>query len=283
LNNSGQPSGYDVLQSTEYNNYTYEITVEKEIAKYRDVLMNLLHPTGMRVIGRYSMRSNDNIKLSTVDALQSGVPLDHYANTGTIAIISAGTPTNKSNNIITFGNLYGANLANIFFANTTTVVFEYGTGLNDSVKSLVVNVGNTTITLQDNVWTYFGNVAVAQLGSSNTQLNITSLTGKYDLINYGTYGNTAYPMMDVIRVNDNLYINGAAQTVTSINYSLNQVGLSGPLANGSNGLISIGRTLTSTYENVQVFGPVGTQYFVQLITQNGNTLTDEQGNELLIG
>ena len=42
LTTQGQPSGFDVLQSTVYNNFTYQIT------KYREVLLNLLHPTGMK-------------------------------------------------------------------------------------------------------------------------------------------------------------------------------------------------------------------------------------------
>lgn len=58
LNKRGQPSSYDVLQSSIYNNFTYQITVEKEISKYRDILLNLLHPSGMKVIGRYALRSN---------------------------------------------------------------------------------------------------------------------------------------------------------------------------------------------------------------------------------
>ncbi|WP_339941548.1 hypothetical protein, partial [Undibacterium luofuense] len=51
LNSQGQPSSFNVLQSQTYNNFTYQITVEKEIAKYRDILLGLLHPTGTNVIG----------------------------------------------------------------------------------------------------------------------------------------------------------------------------------------------------------------------------------------
>ena len=58
LDKQGQPSSFNVLQSTKYNNYTYQISVEKEIAKYRDILLNLLHPTGMKMIGRYVLNSN---------------------------------------------------------------------------------------------------------------------------------------------------------------------------------------------------------------------------------
>jgi hypothetical protein len=57
LNKRGQPSSYDVLQSSIYNDFTYQITVEKEISKYRDILLNLLHPSGMKVLGRYSLKS----------------------------------------------------------------------------------------------------------------------------------------------------------------------------------------------------------------------------------
>jgi hypothetical protein len=66
INSQGQPSGYDVLQSSIYNNYTYQITVEKEIAKYRDILLGLLHPTGMQVLGRYSLKSQASFNSSVI-------------------------------------------------------------------------------------------------------------------------------------------------------------------------------------------------------------------------
>ena len=69
LNKQGQPSSYDVLQSSIYNNFTYQITVGKEIAKYRDILLNLLHPSGMKVLGRYSLRSNASFTSSAYSSL----------------------------------------------------------------------------------------------------------------------------------------------------------------------------------------------------------------------
>lgn len=62
LDKKGQPSSFSVLQSQIYNNYTYVITVEKEISKYRDILLNLLHPSGMQMLGRYSLKSTANFK-----------------------------------------------------------------------------------------------------------------------------------------------------------------------------------------------------------------------------
>ena len=66
LNTSGQPSSFDVLQSSIYNNYTYEITVTEAISKYRNILLNLLHPTGMQLIGRYALKSQANFKSTAI-------------------------------------------------------------------------------------------------------------------------------------------------------------------------------------------------------------------------
>jgi hypothetical protein len=290
LDASGQPSSYDVLQSKIYNNYTYQLTLSKEIEKYRDVLLNLLHPTGTQVLGRIAMASNNDMNFIVQDALFTGKLFSYYTNTGTTAKISAGSSSNPSNNIITFTNLLGANLANIFVANTSYISFYYGAGYNDTVKSLVtkINSSSNSITIQDNVWTYFANVATGKAQAGNNYIiNISTLTDSYNVVNNGQYSNTQYPMTDVIRVGDTLTVNGVAQTVTSVSYSSNVansvVVLSGPLTSGANGLISIGRGMTSLYNNIQVFGPVGTQYYLQLITQNGNTLITEDGNTLLIG
>ena len=288
LDSSGQPSSYDVLQSTIYNNFTYQITLSKEIEKYRDVLLNLLHPTGMQVLGRIAMTSNNNMNFYTEDALFGGEPILHYTNSGVGANITAGTISSPSNNIINFSNLLGANLANIFVANTSTVVFHYGAGNTDVVKSLVTSVDGNNITIQDNVWTYFANVATGNARAGNNQvINISTLTGNYDIVNNGQYSNTQLKIADVIRVGDTLWVNGSSQTVTSVALSSNVaasiVNLSGPLANGANGLISIGRTMTSLYNNIQIFGPVGTQYYLELTTENGNILITEDGNTLLIG
>jgi len=170
------------------------------------------------------------------------------------------------------------------------VVFSYGTGIpTDVVKSLVVKLTSTattnTITLQDNVWTYFANVAVSSANNGNNQLlNITSLTYKYNIVNGGVYSNTTYPIIDTIRVGDSVSVNGVAQTVISMGLApFTSITLSGKLTSGANGLLSVSRSITSLYNNVQIFGPVGTQYFAELGTESGVTITTEDGQTLLIG
>ena len=286
LDTTGQPSAFDVLQSENYNNYTYEITLSKEIEKYRDILLNLLHPSGTKVLGRIAMSSNNNMSFDLVEALDTGHTLGYYAGNAATVSITAGTAANPSNNIIKFNNLYGANISDFVTANSTEIIFTYGTGFNDVVHGLIVDVNNAanTVTLEDNVWTYFANVAIGSATNGNNEvINIESLTWSYNIVNNGSYSNTAYPVLDIIRVGDSITVNGVAQTVTSFSSPYTSVTLSGPLTSGANGYMSVGRTITSPHGDVQIIGPVGVQYLAELGTENGNILTTETGEWLLIG
>ena len=110
LDTTGQPSSFDVLQSENFNNYTYQITLEKEIDKYRTTLLNLVHPTGMKVIGRYALKSNSEYDFAFSDFMEQGAPLYfHTGNTSSNATMTS-TFTNQSNNIIKLDNLNGANI-----------------------------------------------------------------------------------------------------------------------------------------------------------------------------
>lgn len=287
IGTSGHPSSYDILQSVDYNNFTYQITLSKEIEKYRDILLNLLHPTGTKVVGRIAMGSSNTMDFHAFDALDTGYSLGYYAGVAATATMPAGNATNPSNNIVRFNNLYGANISDFVTANTTELIFTYGTEFNDVVHGLVVKINDAanTVTLEDNVWTYFANVAIgtSAANGNNQIINISTVTYSYNIVNNGSYSNTMYPIKDMIRVGDIVTVNGVAQTVTSFNSPFTSVLLSGPLTSGANGYISIGRGITSLYNNVQIIGPVGTQYLAQLGTENGDIISTETGAWLLIG
>ena len=102
LNSRGQPSAFDVLESEIYNNYTYQITVEKEISKYRDILLNLLHPLGMNVLGRYSTKSNGDYDFHGLEALNQGKLLSSYTGYPGSSVTMVTDFVNKSNNILQF-------------------------------------------------------------------------------------------------------------------------------------------------------------------------------------
>ena len=289
LDTTGQPSAFDVLQSTEYNNYTYEITLSKEIQKYREVLLNLVHPSGMQVLGRIAMSSSNTNNFVMDDELHTGHNLSYYVGLPASVSIANGTFASPSNNIVQFNNLYGANIATFLVANTSELAFTYGTGYNDTIKSLVtkINAAANTVTLADNVWTYIANVAVVAVqANSNSVINIQSLTNSYNIVNNGQYSNTMYPLKDIIRVNDSVSVNGVSQTVIYINSTYSALSLSGPITTGANnyvGYVSVSKAFNSLSNNVQIYGPVGEQYYAQLGTEDGNILTTEDDLILLLG
>lgn len=271
LDTSGQPSSFDVLQSTLYNNYTYELTLNTEIAKYRDMLLNLLHPTGMQVIGRIAAESSNTMYYATKDYISTANSIG--GNTYSSATIVPGTPSVPSNNIVKIVPQGTNNIANVFVANSSVLKFQYGSGNTDFVSSLVVAINQSanTITLKDNVWTYVANVLTASAYNGNNYvLNITGInsvntytafsstgTGNttlvWDFINNGNYSNTMYPLSDIVHVGDVLYVNGASQTVSSVDPIYGLITLSGALSSGANGLVSIGRNLASTFGNTFVY------------------------------
>lgn len=281
LTDAGHPSSFDVLQSTEYNNYTYVLTVEKEIAKYRDTLLNLLHPTGMQVIGRFKMKSANTMTYTTTDNLYIGEPLSYYTNYTSSNATLSGSFENPSNNIVKFDALLGWNIAD---AMTTNTKITMTTANGDIISSQIeqVDYANNQVYLRDNTWVAVANVAYVTSvdGSSNT-INIEYLTYSYNTVNGGAYSNTASPLRDIIRPGDTIRINGASQIVDSINYANGTIYLQGNLTSGANGLVSVLKTFVST--NVQIYGPIGTQNFPYLLTSQGDYLTTNDGSFILLG
>ena len=142
IDDTGFPSHSQVTQSLKFNTYTYELTVNKEIAKYRNTLLGLLHPTGTQVLGRYNVSSNTTFNLSTSDEVATGTTLYHYTSLLSSAATISGSFDNPASNVITFNGLYGANLGSFIFANDI-VSLVTPQGLN--VSSLVVSVSPDSV------------------------------------------------------------------------------------------------------------------------------------------
>ena len=282
LDTAGQLSAYDVLESEIYNNFTYEITLEKEIAKYRDILLNLLHPTGMRVLGRYALKSNSSHDFNLYNLLESGHTLGYYTGTtGSYATMTTDW-TNQSNNIINLYALAGANIES-FMSTNSSITLTTANGF--VIHSEVVNVQNgsaNTVTLKDNVWTTFANVAYVTANSGTNIINITSLTGSYDIINNGTYSNTAYPLKDIVYAGDYVLVaNNTEKQVQNVNYTSGIIYLNGNLTSPANSLMSVRRTISTNL--VRIDGFLGTVYYPSLTDELGNVLTTEDDLVILLG
>jgi len=248
LDTTGQPSSFDVLQSENYNNYTYQITLEKEIDKYRTTLLNLVHPTGMKVIGRYALKSNSEYNFAFSDYMEQGAPLYyHTGSTSSYAEITS-TWTNYSNNIIKLYTLNGANIQTfIATGNSITLTTSGGFKVHSEILS-VSNTASNTVTLKDNVWLTFANVAYVSGNTGESVINIRSITNSYNIINNGIYSDPAYPIKDIVYAGDKvLFANNTEKVVSSVDYVQSRITLTTNLsANTSNGLMSVQRTVSTT-------------------------------------
>jgi len=288
LTTQGQPSSYDVLQSDKYNNFTYQITLEKEISKYKDVLLNLLHPTGTRVLGRYALKSNNKMFYNSQEGLYGGKALAYYLGNYVSDVLTINTSfTNKSNNIIKFNNTLGANLETFIFPNQT--IIEIASDRGRSIKSLVTGVNNlaNTITIASNVWLTFGNVAVVSGTSGTNTLNITSLTGQFDYENNGVYSNTSYPLKDIVYGGDSVQVNSNTYTIQTVDYLNDKLVLTTNLAVNENSILSVKRKFIAnsavSSNQIKILGPIGLQYIPEIATEVGESLLTEDGRTILLG
>jgi len=287
LSTSGQLSSYDVLQSTDYNNYTYEITVQKEFIKYKEILLNLLHPTGLKVIGRYSLSNENNIYTKESSSLIQGEPLYQYTGTYNTMVSMVTDFTNFSNNIISFTNLSGANLAGFIFTGPSYVsntILEITPTNGPVIKAEVIKVNTVanTVTLRGNTILTFANVANVLVNSGSNTINIQSMTGSYDIINNGNYNNPLVPLEDVVFVGDKVSVlPNSPATVTAIDYINGIITVNSNFSYDVNGFMSVARTVLTN--KVNVYGLIGTSYEPQLADEYGEGLITEDGNAILLG
>ena len=292
LDKKGQLSSFDVLQSENFNNYTYQITVEKEIAKYRETLLGLLHPAGMKVLGRYALRANSNFTSTEETLLFTGRPIANYTGQQSLATIVTNFD-NRSNNIITFTDLAGANIAEFIFATGDSLsvrsnsIVELTPSNGPNVRSKVINIDYTsnTVTLKDNVLLTYANVAYVSGNVNSNTINIQTLTGSYDIVNNGNYSNTRNKLEDIVFLGDTIRINNANNDtlqVANVNYVSGVIRLSGNLTgNANNVLLSVNRTLST--RSIRIFGPVGIQFYPELTTEDGQTLITEDERLIILG
>ena len=256
LDTSGQPSSFSILQNEIYNNFTYKLTLEKEIFKYRETLINLLHPSGMKVIGRYALNSNSTFNYVASNLLEKGHTLGYYTgNPGSYATMVTDW-TNQSNNIIKFYGLSGANLQEIIIpGDVVTLTTTDGFKVHSEVITVSVGANDAnSVLVTDNTWLTFANVAYITANAGSNVINITSLTGSYDIINNGFYSNTAYPLKDIVYAGDKVLVaNNTERTVQSVDYVDGTITLTSALTNAANSLVSVNRTISTSDVRIDGF------------------------------
>lgn len=279
LNDDGWVSSLGrVLESKNYNKYTYILSTSQALAKYKELVLNLLHPSGMRMIGRNLLKSANSFNLSSEDALQIGYPLSYVAGSAAYATLSVNSSsTTISNNIIKLTNVISGNIGNTIFAND---IIEFSATNNIRAYSTITNVdwSNNQIYMADNVFLTFANVAFASVNATSNIINITTLTGQYD----GKFRELT-PANSIFFVGDSISLNngGTFYTVTKIfangNFSISNNSL-GPITNTR---ITVNKNANT--QSVMIYGDVGLYDTPQLVTENGESLMTENDLFILIG
>jgi hypothetical protein len=286
LNDDGFPSSFRILQSKDYNNFTYDLTVQKSFESYKDALYKLLHPAGAKVVPINALKSSESINVSSVSFESNSLPLSFYTGAvGSNATVYA-TFANPSNNIIKFDALVGANIASFINVNTLiSITNTHGPNLYSTVTS--VNLASNTVTVSDNVFLRFANVAFANTISSNSKINITEVTKQYELINNGEWSNTDYKLYDLAFIGDSIRVYANAShdytgTITYVSYTNNAIFVTpSPSFNATKANVWIGRNLVST--SVEIYNTLGEAGVPYLTTQAGDILITEDNRVITLG
>jgi len=246
--------------------------------------LNLLHPTGMKVLGRFAMKSNNNFDIITTDSLYGGHSLYYNtnANSSNALISSNGNFSVLSSNIVKFDNLFGANIANFIFSNSS---IRFINANNEQVYSDVntINYSTNTVTLKNNVWLTFANIASGTASIGGNTINIGNVyTSSYNIYNNGVYSNANNPLIDMIHTGDFVKVNNQVKLVTNINYTTKIITVSNSFTYAATGNISLNKVIGATAQYVQIFGPLGQQYVPQIVTEADDYITTEDGSTILI-
>lgn len=279
LNDDGWVSSLGrVLESKNYNKYTYVLSTPQALAKYKELVLNLLHPSGMRLIGRNLLQSANSFNMTSVDALQTGVPLSYVAGAAAYATLLVNpSSTTISNNIIKLTNVISGNIGNTIFAND---IIEFSATNNVRAYSSITSVdwSNNQIYMTDNVFLTFANVAFASINTSSNVININTLTGQYD----GNFrelanSNSIFFVGDTVSLNNGGTFYTITKRFANGNFSINNSSL-GPIANTR---ITVNKNANT--QSVMIYGDVGLYDTPQLVTENEESLMTENDLFILIG
>ena len=138
LTTIGHPSSYSVLQSSDYNDYTYILSVEAPITKYRDIVKKLLHPSGTRLLGRDIIKNSKTFRLHGFPGQDKIQPLQNFIDYpvgdrfATLTIQTTGKLANSMIRVVDAGTGYNP---------TTTTVYvsppDLPTGIQATARAVI--------------------------------------------------------------------------------------------------------------------------------------------------
>jgi hypothetical protein len=213
LDESHQPSSFSLLQNENYNNFTYLISVEKEISKYKDIIYKIVHPAGTKVIGQTVLKSEKPAEIS----FQESTYTDHIDD---FEFIWAAIATEEDEE-----NEYNSELIRFSESNT-----KYGIVSSNNSNVITIKTFPNNIFVNQQI---FGNEIPTGTKISNIYLNNNTIL--LSRTSTSTKNNVEFLIKD-------------QWTGNSVNYVSPFVKITGNTVNGSN-LLSVA-TLSDTVSNI---------------------------------
>lgn len=221
------PSNYSVLQSNIHNDYTYILSVERPISLYRDTLKALIHPAGMRVIGRSILKSEKSFGFNKNEGFGLLQPLQYWINwpigDQNVSVTMNTEGSALSSNVITVNTLVDSG-AYDNLSNTDIIIIESN---NHKLAARIQSIdeSNNKIYLNSEFWLKYPNVAYAYADTTTNKIVISDIsttnTPNYDIVINKQYSNTQNHIEDIIYPGDSLTIDGNTYEVRNINYNGN--------------------------------------------------------------
>jgi hypothetical protein len=212
INSDGQLSGHSVLQNDIYNSTTYIISAEKNYDSYKDVITNLVHPTGTRLVPKNLLKSNSQLSINTSSLIyqsnnSSGIELTLrnsntiYSNTFYLSVESGWGDESWGDE--SWGTAASSNVA----TNTKIAII---TTNNMNVYSTItaVDLLNDIITIENNIQYIFPNV-FRGYSNSNTVIVVQE-----------NYPEDKYSINTFISINDTISIGNTTDKIINISNNI---------------------------------------------------------------
>jgi hypothetical protein len=182
LNTDGMLSSDQYLQDANtYHNYSYQIIVEKALSEFKNVLLQIAHPAGTSMLGKYVIPAIDEVDITYSSDIKYTNALQGNVNVSTTGIVTGNGTLWVSQGVVA-GDL---------------ITFDTGRDTANQWTKIITAVSNqTTIHLESEVLVrYNGAANVANLGiivtlTGNTPGNV--VTGDACIIAFANGNNVTY-------------------------------------------------------------------------------------------
>lgn len=156
IDESHQPSSFSVLEDENYNNFTYVVSAEKEIAEYRNILYDTVHPAGTKVIGQTVLKGQEDFDFRLDDSSYTN-HIDEFEMLWAALATEESDENDYDSELMRFPEtstkyaILSSNNSNVLrlssFPNIVRGQGIYGPGIQWDTKIESVNISNNSIVL----------------------------------------------------------------------------------------------------------------------------------------